>query len=256
MVQEVIVTVARAALGAKVFIDAHTPGGPTERVRALALPAAPEATERAYRALLPPSWVGKDRFYVPLVVADGQEIRGEPLRPPDGTASVVAPSTDGAMAFPAMEFIAHVEARLTNITKFGATPDGVQFAYYITEGTWIGPRIRAFYRAEGGDWITVRRDGVAIPNARATLEADDGALLYYQLTGTIDLGANGYARVLANDLPNVASLSVVAKVATSSERFSWLNRLTLVGAGLVKLTTGTVVYDIYSIACDPLALKA
>jgi hypothetical protein len=148
-----------------------------------------------------------------------------------------------------MELLAHVEAKLPKATLFGKTPEGVRIAFYIAEGRWDGPRIRAQYRSEGGDWMLVREDGVGIPNARATLETDDGALLYYELTGTVDLGPNGCASVLANTAPEVAPLSVVAKITTASERWGWLNRLTIVGAGVVKLKTGTAIYDIYSIGC-------
>ena len=258
--REVIVTVARAALGTRVYLESQPQGGPSERIRAFALPTPAGSQKRAYRAVLPPLPPGAEGIYVPLAVQDGREIRGEALRLASPTsvdargramASPALGAKDVPPALPAMELLAHVEARLPKATIFGATPEGVQLAFYITEGRWIGPRIRAHYRSEGGDWMLVRKDGVGIPNARATLETDHGALLYYQLSGTVDLGDDGYARVLANDFPDVAPLSVVGKIATSSERWSWLNRLTIVGAGLVKLKTGNVCYDIYSIGCDP-----
>ena len=39
----------------------------------------------------------------------------------------------------------------------------------------------------GGDWLTLRSDGVGILDVRATLEADDGALIYTSYSGGDDL---------------------------------------------------------------------
>jgi hypothetical protein len=149
-----------------------------------------------------------------------------------------------------MELLAHVESNLPTFTVFGPTPEGLRLAFYISDGDWAGPRIQARYKSEGGDWIVVRRDGVAVPNARATLETSDGGLLYYELSGTIDLGPDGYARSLASDWPESAALSVVARISTSCENWKWLNRLTLVGAGIVNLKVGHTSYDLYSIQYD------
>ncbi len=263
--REVIVRVARATLDTKVFLESLPVGGPSERIRALLLPPSADGSERTYRALLPLSPPGFDAVYVPLAIAGTREIRGETLRLSDTPAraveacpgaceqrSTAAPATIGP---PRMELLAHVEARLPKATVFGRTPDGIRMAFYVADGEWSGPRIHARYRSEGGDWLLVREDGVGIPNLRATLETEDGALLYYQLTGTIELGSDGFARALANDLPEVAPFSLAAKITTASERWSWLNRLVLVGAGAVQLKTGTVVYEIYSIVCDPSALQ-
>jgi hypothetical protein len=267
--REVLVRVARSLQGAMVYLESQAPAGPRERVRALALPVTPASPsspgapqELIYRAVVPSVSPGMEAIYVPLVVRGAEEMRGAPLRidaaalplpvAPVAPVAEVAEAPQASLAPPpAMELIAHVRASLPRLTSFGATPEGLQLAFYIQDGEWSGPRVRARYRTEGGDWLLVRRDGVGIPNARATLETEDGALLYYQLTGTVELGPNGYERALANDFDRVAPLSIVGKIATSSPRWSWLNRLTLVGAGTVDLKNAVVQYDVYSLTCDP-----
>jgi hypothetical protein len=255
----VLVRVARGLQGAMVYLESQPPAGPRERVRALALPTSTRSAREpdllTYRAVLPPSPTGSEAVYVPLVVRGAEEIRGAPVRL---DAAAPAQAKGGAASSappPAMELLAHVRASLPRLTVFGATPEGLQLAFYVEEGEWSGPRVRARYRAEGGDWMLVRRDGVGIPNARATLETEDGALLYYQLTGTVELGPNGYERALANDFDDLAPLSIVGKIATASPRWIWLNRLTLVGAGTVDLKNAVVRYDVYSITCDPSLLE-
>ena len=43
----------------------------------------------------------------------------------------------------------------------------------------------------GGDWLTVRTDGFGILDVRATLESDDGALIYMAYSRLGDLGEDG-----------------------------------------------------------------
>lgn len=274
--REVRVTLAHAPMGSRVYLESQPVSGPNERISAIELPFQPALGRREYRALLPPSPPGSEGSYVPVAVCRGQELRGErfwphaaphseierrpsvhPVKPPSVSRGVEQQIGSGRLErlpFPAMELLAHVEADLPNATVFGATPEGLRITFFIAGGRWSGPRIQARYRSEGGDWIVVRRDGVAIPNARATLETSDGALLYYELTGTIDLGPDGYEHALASNWPNFAALSIVARVSTTSERWKWLNRLTLVGAGVVNLKLGHTVYDLYSIQCEAAVL--
>jgi hypothetical protein len=248
----VIVELARAPQGTRVFLDLLAASGPRERISAWALPQQPGSEARRYRARLPESLSGFTGSYVPVAVLGGDEVRGEPLQMGLRPAASDDSTAEGLPPFeafpPALQLLAHVYSDLPTATVFGATPEGIRMAFYVKDGRWSGPRIHAHYKSEGGDWLLVRKDGVAIPDARATLTTDDGALLYYRLGGTLDLGPDGYALALRNELPKSAPLSVTAQVSTSSEKWKWLNRLTLVGAGLVDLQKGRVRYDLYSIS--------
>jgi hypothetical protein len=59
-----------------------------------------------------------------------------------------------------------------------------------------GPKLQGKIRPIGGDWFTLRTDGVGILGMRATFELDEGALVYITFTGAGDLGADGYERFL------------------------------------------------------------
>jgi hypothetical protein len=249
--RDVVLALAGAPRAARAFLESQPAAGPVDRIPLIALPPRAGQREREYRAALPAS-APRDRTYVPVAVFGGDEVRGEAFRL--GELAGAAPQPRAATApatLPVMELIAHAEAELPNMTVFGPTPEGIRIAFYIRSGKWNGPKIKARYKSEGGDWLLVREDGVGIPNARATLETEDGALLYYQLTGTIELGPDGYARTLANNLPEFAPFSAVAQLSTSSTQWAWLNRLTLVGTGIVDLHRGRVVYDLYSFVCSP-----
>jgi len=70
----------------------------------------------------------------------------------------------------------------------GPIPEGIQLNFYITGGEISGPKVVGKVRPVGGDWMTVRRDGVAILDIKGTLETQDGALIYATLDGTFDFG--------------------------------------------------------------------
>jgi hypothetical protein len=59
----------------------------------------------------------------------------------------------------------------------GQLPEGLRVNFNNTGGEIRGPRIRGKLRPVGGDWVTVRKDGIALLDARVTLETDDGALI-------------------------------------------------------------------------------
>jgi len=272
LMREVFVRVPGAPLGTRVYLESRPSGGPSQRIRAVEMPHEEAARRgREFRALVPVDARPNEASFIPVAVVNGSELRGSELRTdapsnlgferfvaPAGGRKIVddslAASAVASFPSPKLELLARVQSDLPKTTLFGETPEGLRVSFYITDGNWAGPRIHARYRSEGGDWVLVRRDGVAVPNARATLETSDGGLLYYELTGTIDLGADGYARSLANDWPDLAALSLVARISTASDNWKWLNRLTLVGAGVVNLKLGHTSYDLYSIGLDSEAL--
>src|SRR5215472_5075127 len=78
----------------------------------------------------------------------------------------------------------------------GPLPEGLRVNFYNAGGEITGPRIRGKLRPVGGDWVTVRKDGIAMLDARVTLETEDGALILATYPGTIDFGEDGYDRFL------------------------------------------------------------
>ena len=59
-----------------------------------------------------------------------------------------------------------------------------------------GPRYSASCAPLSGDWLTIRRNGVAILDVRTTIETYDEALIYVTYSGTSDRGEDGYEKVL------------------------------------------------------------
>jgi hypothetical protein len=130
----------------------------------------------------------------------------------------------------------------------GPVPEGIRANFYFTGGSINGPKVFGKIRPVGADWLTVRRDGVAVLDVKATAQTSDGALLYISYTGIIDLGENGYNNFL-NGVPPVEGIAVRSSpgIQTSHPNYLWLNRLHCLGIGQVFLARSEVVYDIYSV---------
>jgi hypothetical protein len=134
----------------------------------------------------------------------------------------------------------------------GVVPEGLRAHFYVAGGKVTGPRVHGKVRPVGGDWLTMRQDGVAIVDARLTLETVDGALIYLAYSGLVDLGTDGYQRFLQGEPPPRGTpIRTVPRCYTSHPDYLWLNRLQCLGVGQVFVGFeghSEVVYDIYAVA--------
>jgi hypothetical protein len=135
-----------------------------------------------------------------------------------------------------------------NIEVIGPTPDGLRMHYYVTGGEVIGPKLRGKIRPVGADWFTLRRDGVGVLDVRATIETDDGALIYVSYRGITDVGEGAYEKVLQGEFPAGSGVIHTSPVfQTSHPSYQWLHRVHCLGVGQSFLERMEVAYDIYAV---------
>ncbi|MBP8926249.1 MAG: DUF3237 domain-containing protein [Pseudomonadales bacterium] len=147
-----------------------------------------------------------------------------------------------------MEHICSYSATLrAPFETIGETPQGLRVNAYVTGGEVHGPRLRGRVLPVGGDWLTIRRDGMGVLDVRATLETHDGALIDVQYQGLLDLGADGYARMLGGDPPARAAIRATPRLMCAHPDYLWLNRLQCVNIGEADFTTAIVSYDVYAV---------
>ncbi len=141
------------------------------------------------------------------------------------------------------------QATLSAPEVIGPVAEGLRLNVYITGGEVFGPRIKGRILPVGADWLTIRTDGVGILNVRATIETDDGALIYTYYTGISDLGPDGYQNFLegAPTPPDGIDLRIQPNYQTAHPDYLWVNRAFCVGVGKVFLEKGEVSYDIYQV---------
>ena len=121
----------------------------------------------------------------------------------------------------------------------GVGPAGARSVGDIGAARLEGERLNAsMLGSAAADWM-VRTGSVAILDVRMTLRTDDGALIYMQYGGRLDLGnrANG---LFAYSAP---------VFETGDERYAWLNGIQAVAKG--KLGAGPLgtrlEYEIYEV---------
>jgi hypothetical protein len=129
----------------------------------------------------------------------------------------------------------------------GPVPEGIRVNIYITGGEVSGPKIQGKLRPAGADWLTIRRDGVAILDVHITIETHDGALIYAPYSGMGDLGEDGYEKFLRGEAPQIVSLRIVPRFQTAHPEYLWLNRLQCLGIGQVNFERLEVHYDLYAV---------
>jgi hypothetical protein len=110
-------------------------------------------------------------------------------------------------------------------------PHGTRVIVDASTGTFEGPKLKGNVKGPGGDWLTIRPDGVWHLNVRVLLETDDGAAILMQYTG---IGVDGGANIRTTPL-----------FETGDERYAWLNSVQGVAHGSVG--DGNVTYDVYAL---------
>lgn len=219
-----------------------------------------------FRVDFPTFWTGSRVTYVPTVSYAGRTVpdagtvsaRPSAFRLDTAAPSLCAaggPETRHDAASPAgrlpftMEYLASIRIPLKAPETIGVTPEGIRvnWFWYPAEGEIIGQKIRGKVRQMGGDWMTIRRDGVGLIDVRATIETDDGALVSVSHHGHYDLGPTGYQDFLDHRWPARAPTRTTPTFHTAHPDYVWLNRLVCVGIGEVRMQELAYAYDLYAL---------
>jgi hypothetical protein len=159
---------------------------------------------------------------------------------------------DQATIQPMLDY--HLEYLFTRETKtrrelIGPVPEGIRLNIYTEGGEVYGPVLNGTCGV-GGDWLTIRKDGVGVVDSRVMIETDDGALVYMYYTGLVDLGADAYEQILRGERPTPGKIHTVPRFQTAAPRYLWLNRIQALGIGESRITPageGRNVWETYAI---------
>ncbi|WP_309717401.1 DUF3237 domain-containing protein, partial [Armatimonas sp.] len=147
-----------------------------------------------------------------------------------------------------LDYLFSLTVNLTqNLEVFGDTPEGLKVNWFVEEGIFSGPLIRGVVKKHGGDWMTIRRDGIGDPDIHACLETDDGALIYMTATGVFELGINGFKNFIDNNWPEKPTARLNCRFLTSNRDYIWMNRLFTIAIGVVYKEYFVISYDVYAV---------
>ena len=129
----------------------------------------------------------------------------------------------------------------------GATPASFQRLGVVTGGSFVGERLSGEVLDGGGDWQTVRADGVTTLNVRLLLKTTDGALIKLAYKGV----RHGPPEIVAQlergeDIPpGSLYFRITGAFETASTPYDWINRLLVVGTGH-RFPTGPI-YSLFEL---------
>jgi hypothetical protein len=140
-----------------------------------------------------------------------------------------------------------VTVTLEPALNVGTMAGGTRRIINITGGHFSGPRLTGQVLPGGADWQWVRPDGVAVLEARYTLQTNDGVLIYVQNWGLRHGPAHILAAIARGEAvePSSYYMRTTPIFETGDDRYSWLNNLIAVCSGVRR--TDSVVLDFYQV---------
>ena len=99
----------------------------------------------------------------------------------------------------------------------------------------------------GGDWLSIRADGVGELDVRVVLQTDDDALIYMHYPGVLYFPPQTKARIKAGEAVEDSAyyMRSTPRFETGDDRYDWLNRILSVGVG--RRTESGVAYEVYEV---------
>lgn len=119
--------------------------------------------------------------------------------------------------------LCRVDLELGPPTIVGKGPSGQRVIVDVLALTLTGDRLNGTLKGQAADCLTVV-GATATIDVRATIETDDGALIFVQYRGRSDVTGGVGA----------APMYVAPMFETGDERYQWLNHIQAVGKGLLS----------------------
>ena len=129
--------------------------------------------------------------------------------------------------------LGQMDVQLGERVDVGDGPKGHRVIIDVLSVKLIGDKINAELAAnDGADWLTVSDNGtLGALDVRLTLKTNDGALIYVEYCGRMDI-ASGV-------------IAVAPTFQTGAPQYSWINRIQAVAAGAVNFETRKLTYTLY-----------
>lgn len=142
--------------------------------------------------------------------------------------------------------IATMTAYVDNVTTTGRMDLGVRQLYVIGHGKVSGDRINGKVLPGGGDNLLVDPGGLGHVDARLTWQTDDGAIIYVQYYGRVELNEDSAAAFQSGKGMELGDIHFVTqpRFECGDPRYAWLNRTVAIAEG--RVADGSAIeYNIY-----------
>ena len=138
-----------------------------------------------------------------------------------------------------------LKAALSQPLPVGTGPIGTRVYYDVTGGEIIGDRIRGKVLG-GGEWALIGPDGFLRLDVRLQIETHDGAFLYVQYPGLLELNEAVQSALADGAGTEYDDQYFFAnpRIETGDERYAWVNTTFFVGEGHL-LPNNSIEYRVW-----------
>jgi hypothetical protein len=148
-----------------------------------------------------------------------------------------------------LEYEFTYRAELKPALAVGAGPYGTRLVVEVIAGSFEGTRLNGKILSGGGDWLLVGNDGFGRLDVRAQFVTDDGAAIYVQYFGLLQLTDRVQQALAAPEVGTDFAdqyFRSAPRCETGDARYAWLNQALFVGEGRIR-PGRTVEYKVYRV---------
>ena len=141
-------------------------------------------------------------------------------------------------------------ANLATAVPVGPGMYGNRLIVEVDGGEFEGPRLKGVIRKAGcADWLTMSDDFGHL-DVRATFETHDGAYIYVEYIGKLELTPKVQAALAGNGTTEFGESYFVTapRMQTGDPRYLWVNNMICVAQG--KIGAGRVDYRVFQVVND------
>jgi hypothetical protein len=139
-------------------------------------------------------------------------------------------------------------AQLKEAVDIGAGPLGQRLWAEVTGGGVTGDRLNGTVLGGGGDWILAGPDGFGRIDVRLQIQTDDGAYIYAQYFGLLEINALVAQALFTGSGTRYEDqyFRTTPRLETGDPRYEWVNRTVFVARGHAIEGRG-VEYEVYRV---------
>ncbi len=132
----------------------------------------------------------------------------------------------------------------------GKGPLGRRMIFDVTQGTVKGARISGKLLASGADWLLIDDAGIGRLDVRGTLETHDGAHIYMQYHGILEMNEKVLTAMGKGESLDYGDTYFMTspRFETGDSRYEWLNHLVSVAEG--RMLPNAVEYRVFCVLND------
>ena len=133
------------------------------------------------------------------------------------------------------------------VSSLGDTPYGRRRMFHFDGGSFDGPKLKGKVLPGGGGWSLIRRDDVMEVDVRLILETNDNHQIYAAWKGLRHGPKEVMDRLYQGEIvdPGAYYFRTTPYFETSSEKYSWMNRICSIASGSLSANARTL--DVFQV---------